>query len=161
MPRVLVIGYGNPLRADDGVGWHAARALERAVRDDEIQVLACHQLTPDLAANLSITQTVIFIDARCGGEPGSWTSQAVRPQTVEPGSFSHSCDPHALLAWARSLYGNSPQAMLISVCGESFAYGEGLSASVLARMPALLTRMRKIIAQARQGLGLQEEGLDA
>ena len=24
---VLVVGYGNSLRGDDGVGWHAARLL--------------------------------------------------------------------------------------------------------------------------------------
>ena len=27
MGRVLIIGYGNPLRGDDGFGWHAAERL--------------------------------------------------------------------------------------------------------------------------------------
>jgi len=28
-PRALVIGIGNPLRGDDGLGWEAIRLLER------------------------------------------------------------------------------------------------------------------------------------
>jgi hydrogenase maturation protease len=25
--KTLIIGYGNPLRSDDGLGWHASRLL--------------------------------------------------------------------------------------------------------------------------------------
>ena len=28
MPKILVIGYGNPLCGDDGVAWHVVEALE-------------------------------------------------------------------------------------------------------------------------------------
>jgi len=30
MPHTLIIGYGNPLRGDDGFGWHAALRLRRS-----------------------------------------------------------------------------------------------------------------------------------
>jgi len=34
MPHTLIIGYGNPLRGDDGFGWHAALRLREIVHDD-------------------------------------------------------------------------------------------------------------------------------
>ena len=49
MRRVLIIGYGNPLRADDGVGWQAARRLAELRQDEFVETLALHQLTPELA----------------------------------------------------------------------------------------------------------------
>ena len=32
--RVLIIGYGNPLRGDDGIGWVAARKLGQRFEDE-------------------------------------------------------------------------------------------------------------------------------
>ena len=46
---VLVIGYGNALRSDDGVGPAVASALSSDVRAFGLTVLQRHQLTPDLA----------------------------------------------------------------------------------------------------------------
>ncbi len=31
MTQVLIVGYGNPLRCDDGLGWSAAEALSRSL----------------------------------------------------------------------------------------------------------------------------------
>jgi hydrogenase maturation protease len=49
MARVLIIGYGNPFRSDDGLGWQIANELSRTNRSAETEVLPCHQLTPELA----------------------------------------------------------------------------------------------------------------
>ncbi|MCZ7667262.1 MAG: hypothetical protein M5U34_08655 [Chloroflexi bacterium] len=34
MVKVLVIGYGNPLREDDGVGWRVVEEIERQQTED-------------------------------------------------------------------------------------------------------------------------------
>ncbi len=47
--RPLVIAYGNRLRGDDAVGWVVADALRDDVRMESVDVVAVHQLTPDLA----------------------------------------------------------------------------------------------------------------
>ena len=71
MPRTLIIGYGNPLRGDDGLGWQVASELAKCV-DALISVVAVHQLTPELAEPVSDADLVIFVDSSCDGEPGSW-----------------------------------------------------------------------------------------
>ena len=50
---VLVIGYGNPLRGDDGIGWSAANALAEGMQDDRVRIVACIQLTPELAESIA------------------------------------------------------------------------------------------------------------
>jgi hydrogenase maturation protease len=66
---VLVVGYGNSLRGDDGVGWHAAGRLAADPRLAGARVLARHQLTPELAVDVAQASLVVLVDAVAGAEP--------------------------------------------------------------------------------------------
>src|SRR5512136_1175751 len=68
--RILVVGYGNPLRGDDGAGWQAAERLEALLPPAQVNVLIRHQLTPELAEPSSRAELVILIDASCVDPPG-------------------------------------------------------------------------------------------
>jgi len=57
----LVIGIGNPLRSDDGVGWWLARRAERWLPPSQLR--AVQQLTPELSADVAAAARVLFIDA--------------------------------------------------------------------------------------------------
>jgi hydrogenase maturation protease len=61
-PQVVVIGYGNTLRSDDGAGQQVATLVEDW-QLPQVRSLAVHQLTPELAAELATAQMVIFVDA--------------------------------------------------------------------------------------------------
>ena len=64
MPSIVVIGYGNPLRGDDAIGWKAAEALRDVYEDDmAVEVFASHQLNPEMAESVAEAGMVIFIDA--------------------------------------------------------------------------------------------------
>ena len=69
--RVLVIGYGNALRADDGVGWHAAGLLADDPRLVGATVMALHQLAPELALDLSAATLAVLVDASTATLPGT------------------------------------------------------------------------------------------
>ena len=56
----LVVGIGNELRSDDGVGIRVVRALP-ARRGVETTIV--HQLTPDLVEALGRAERVLFVDA--------------------------------------------------------------------------------------------------
>jgi hydrogenase maturation protease len=152
MPRILIVGYGNPLRSDDGLGWRAADLLSRSlsVPETEVEVVVRHQLTPELADNLKNTQTVFFIDADHAGQPGDLTCEPVtaQPLTSPPTTVSsHHVSPAAVLALAQQLYGTSPRAFVVSLCGECFDHGTALSASVEAGIPKLTTLVEKLARQ--------------
>lgn len=153
MTRLLVIGYGNPLRGDDGFGPALAAQLHDALQNHTaVEIIACHQLTPELAEPLSRAQRVVFIDAADGGAPGAIAWQDIQtaadaPTQTTAARFTHQLTPPTLLAYAQSLYGAAPaQAFLLTVGGENFGYGESLSASVAAAMPRAHARVRAQLA---------------
>jgi hydrogenase maturation protease len=137
MDALLVIGYGNPLRGDDGLGWAAAQRLQ-ATELPGRHVLACQQLTPDLAEALSQAEQVVFIDAAAEGEPGAVVIRSLPPAPVDPGAFSHHVDPAGLLTLAERWYGHAPAATLITAAGRQFEFSETLSPPAEAALDHIL-----------------------
>jgi hydrogenase maturation protease len=135
--RTIIIGYGNPLRSDDALGWRVADRLRETVRDPEVEILTLHQLTPELMETLSHADRAIFVDAAAEGVPGAILVRAVQPGPARA-AFTHSATPEALLAGAQLLYGHAPQAVLYSVPGADFSLGERLSETVEARLDELV-----------------------
>jgi hydrogenase maturation protease len=146
MTRVLILAYGNPLRGDDGLGWHAAQALAGEIDGETVRVLFCEQLTPDLAETASACRRIIFIDASVSEAPGVVSCRRLKPSSGSPGSFTHEISPEGLLAWTRALFGSTPDASLVSVGAESFEFGQGLSPSVAKSLPALLACVREQVS---------------
>jgi hydrogenase maturation protease len=145
MARILIVGYGNPLRSDDGLGWRAAEALTRSLSLPEVEVVICQQLTPELADNLTRADVVFFIDAARGGQPGDLACDPVTPQ---PGTIdTHHSSPAGLLALAQQLYGASPRAFVVSMHGECFEHGSALSATVEAALPKLIALVEKMVRE--------------
>jgi hydrogenase maturation protease len=157
--RALVVGIGNVLRGDDGIGWLLAEEA-LAGRTDRGQtdggqthgglaVRAVHQLTPELAPELAGAGRVLFIDAWLPpadlAEPVA-ELRALAPATaVLPAgpAASHQLDPATLLGLTALLYGHVPQAMALLVPIGACGHGPGLSASLRARLP----QARMLLAQ--------------
>lgn len=70
-PRVLIIGYGNPLRGDDRLGWVVAAQLGEQLGEQHGTVRTLHQLVPELAEELARYDVAMFVDASATQEPGS------------------------------------------------------------------------------------------
>lgn len=144
----LVIGYGSTLRGDDGVGWHAARRLADDPRLAGTVVLARHQLTPELALDLSRAAIAVLIDADPSKPPGTFAIEPVR-RSVEPSSaWSHRLDPGALVALAESLYGGAPDVWLVRVGVASVEIEDGLTTVVEAAVPAIVEAVVELVARA-------------
>ncbi len=122
---VLVIGYGNPGRQDDGLGPALAEAVER-LRIPGVTVEADYQLTVEDAAAAAAHRYVVFADASVGGrEP--FFFRAVRPSAHT--SFStHSVEPEVVLALARDLFQADTKGYALGIRGYRFSeFGEALS----------------------------------
>jgi hydrogenase maturation protease len=131
---ILVIGYGNTLRNDDGVGQHIAREVA-AQGWPGVRSIAVTQLTPELAADAAQAQLVIFVDAVEGAVAQGVQAMDISAQAatgaVTQSAMTHHATPQGLLAMAQALYGACPRAMLVSVPGVNFELGEGLSGLAL------------------------------
>lgn len=121
----LVIGIGNPLRGDDGIG---------ALLADQVGGRSVQQLTPELAAELAELEAVLFIDAWLAPAGAAPELMAIAPAAGV--AQSHRLEPAQLLAISQALYGCAPQAHLLRVPAYRFDHGTALSAELQAALPA-------------------------
>ena len=151
MASLLVIGYGNPTRSDDAVGWHAARELAARLDDDETEIVALQQLTPETAEPVSEADLVVFIDASTEGDPGTVTEMTLEPASPPGGDFTQPLEPASLLACAQELYGRTPEALQLSVTGAYFETGRELSPPVAASLSTVVSEVSAIARTMKGG----------
>jgi hydrogenase maturation protease len=147
LATTLVIGYGNTLRADDGVGQRVAVAIS-AWDLPGVSSRAMHQLTPELAEPLSTADLAVFVDARLA-EGGDVLLSPLEPSATG-GMMGHVCDPRSLLGLTRAMYGRHPRAWLVSVPAADFSLGEGLSATAAHGAADALERITALIEAAQK-----------
>ena len=152
-PRILILGIGNTLRQDDGVGYRLAEQAA-ALKLPDVESRSVHQLTPELAAEIAGASLVLFIDARIS--PGQ--GQAVGPEAdptrvlLEPVNPSpefwtcpHTATPANLMALAIWLYKANPKALALTIRAANLDLGEGLSPEVECALPAVLQVIHALI----------------
>ncbi len=145
---ILIIGYGNPLRGDDGVGWRVAEQAAVSLAAAPVAVLTVHQLTPELAEPISRAGRVVFVDAAAAGEPGTVNCFALEEAGKLPAlQGTHQTTPDALLAMAGELFGRRPPATMVTIAGESFAVSEALTPGVEAAVPAALALILELVGR--------------
>jgi hydrogenase maturation protease len=70
-PRIVVIGVGNLLQRDEGIGIHTVKALQEMQLPDNVTIID-GGTSPDILACTRAGDKLIIIDAaRAGGQPGS------------------------------------------------------------------------------------------
>ncbi len=156
---VLVIGYGNALRTDDGVGPRVAELLAGDPRLAGATVTACHQLSPELADDMRSATLVVLVDATTEAPPGAVVVRRVEAVDAAGagggggarggvGPTSHHVDPGVLLALTRDLYGATPATHVVSVGVADMGLGEALSPGVAAALPAVVEAVVRVVARA-------------
>jgi hydrogenase maturation protease len=147
LKKLLLLGYGNPDREDDGVAWHILRALTTKLGlippesyEDEfpasaqIEFAFYLQLTPEMAEEVAKYAYVCFIDAHTGNIP-----ERVRLIDVESefqnSPFTHHLTPQSLISMCETIYGKKPDAALLSVLGHRFLFSRELSDETAELVP--------------------------
>jgi hydrogenase maturation protease len=138
---VLILGIGNPLAGDDGVGVLAIAAL--AARGDlpkGVRLLDVGVLGIDILACVDPGEAVVILDAvRGGGEPGALYRVALDEIEApsRPAVSLHELGIADALAAAR-LMGRPLRGTLLGVePARTEPFSTGLSAPVAAALPAL------------------------
>ncbi|HJS17618.1 MAG TPA: hydrogenase maturation protease [Anaerolineales bacterium] len=147
MKKLLLIGYGNPDREDDGVAWHILRAITlklglpspESYQDEfseqaRIDFAFYLQLTPEMAEDISSYEHVCFIDAHSGCIPAPARLIDVKCE-FQHSPFTHHLTPQSLLSMCETIYGKKPDAALLSVLGHRFLFSRQLSEETAALVP--------------------------
>lgn len=142
--KVLVLGYGNPYRGDDGLGPLLAERVAQwlASLGEAAELWVGQQLLPELAEELANHDVAIFCDASAVPLEDGFLLEELDISSDPEGLTLHSVSPQWLLGLAQSLAGRMPKACLLSVEGESFDFREGLTPRCEERAKAALQRFQ-------------------
>ncbi len=146
-PRILVLGYGNPGRQDDGLGPAAASGIER-LGWPNLTAYDNYQLNIEDAVDVAEHDVVWFVDAAKAGPSPYAVSDLSPADAVE--FTSHIVRPEVILAIARRYYGGAPQAFLLAIRGYAFEFVEALTPGARDNLHAALTMLTERIG-ALQG----------
>lgn len=140
----LVIGIGNPLRCDDGVGPFLAGEVEKR-NIPGVCVVTSQLLNLELLEDAVGYRKVLIIDAGAVG-PGVILKK-VDPQMCAPAASSHHLSPEFFGAMARQLYQKDLNLYVCSVGADNFEVGNNFSASVLNLIPGALARIETFLKE--------------
>ncbi|MFN9621839.1 MAG: hydrogenase maturation protease [Cyanobacteriota bacterium] len=156
MKADLLIGIGNPLRGDDGVG---ALLLEELAREGEAagagalvrgaELRTVHQLTPELALAVAEAERVLFVDAWANPDRAEpWIERLLSPFPGGTAPEGHGWGPSALVALAEWLYGWRGEAALLRVPAFAFPHGTHVSAPLEQVLPLARALVRQWLRRA-------------
>jgi hydrogenase maturation protease len=168
LKKILILGYGNADRQDDGVAWHVLNGLAgrlgraASVSPDEgfstfklpseeggsdRELLFVLQLTPEMAEIISEFDRVCFIDAHTGNVPGEVNLSRVEAE-FQASPFTHHLTPQSCLALCAALYSKQPEAILVSVRGYEFGFDRSLSPQTSQHVEAAVAEIWKWLGKA-------------
>lgn len=142
-PRILVIGYGNPGRQDDGLGPAMAQAID-SLHWPNVSTLDNYQLAIEDAVEIAGHDVVWFVDATCEGD-APCAVERLSP-AFDIAFTSHLLKPETVLAIAAQQFGRCPKAHLVSIRGYEFDFIEGLSDRAARNLALAVTLLRRRIA---------------
>ena len=140
MLRILVIGYGNLDRCDDGVAYYVINSLrarlgQPALTEDgsglealgaPIDAVFLTQLGAELVDLVANYDQIVFVDAHVYSQAPDLYSQVVEPEWTQHG-FTHYMTPQVLLALLQRLSDRAPAGHIVSIRGHDFSFGRQLS----------------------------------
>ena len=149
--KVVVLGIGNSLLADDGVGVHAIRCLRDAVEEPDIEWVDAGTLNFTLLHYLEGARALVVVDAaEIGAPPGTvrtWFGDDM-DRVVGAGRRNsvHEAGLADLLAMAQLKDCLPRHRALIAVQPQHIDWGESLSPPVASALPGICERAR-LLAQ--------------
>ncbi len=151
MTVCLLVGYGNTVRGDDGLGPHVARHFRDWPAPPGVKVLVeeLPQLDLMLIERLAGATLAIFVDARHDDRSDAVVIE--RHQPVEAGwsagHSSHAVGIDQLLRAARDWYGRGPVCYAVLPKGYEFEFSETLTAQARRNAEAAIEAVATLITR--------------
>jgi len=143
--KLLIFGYGNPSRGDDALGPLLLERLQQGQYRD-IEILTDFQLQVEHALDLEGRDLVLFVDAHLNCNP-PFAFTALQAEN-DRSYTTHAMSPASVLqVYLDIKHSPPPPAFMLSIRGERFELGEGLSSAAEANLDAALGFAQSICAR--------------
>ena len=149
--KIVVLGVGNLLLSDEGVGVHVANALMKMTLPSEVTVIEGGTDGFGLLNIITESDRLIVVDAvRGGAAAGSIYRFDIDDIHEYPAAYKTSVHQIGILEVIRlsSLIGKTPETTIIGIEPKSLAMGMELSPEIRAKIPSIIERIQEEILDA-------------
>ncbi|HOK65691.1 MAG TPA: HyaD/HybD family hydrogenase maturation endopeptidase [Anaerohalosphaeraceae bacterium] len=151
-PRTLILGIGNILLGDEGIGVRVIEHLRNCPLPDSVDILDGGTAGADLLDTLCRYERVILIDAIDGNYPPGTIVQ-MTPDELQPPNPSalslHDLDLPQTLAMAKMLGQAPKEVIIIGIQPERIACTMELSPRLKRLLPDVAERVSSLVNQPR------------
>lgn len=145
MPKTLIIGVGNILLKDEGVGVHVASALQQMELPKDVEVQEAGTATIDLLNVISEVDKLVVIDAVKGRDkPG--TIYKFRPEDVDIENdiitSLHQISLFEVLEMASRIRKSPISTVIIGIEPKEIDWGLELSNELKEKLPDIIRLVR-------------------
>ncbi len=144
---LLIYGYGNPGRQDDGLGNAMIERLEEFIAQEKINNVKLdsnYQLNIEDALEMNGNDFVLFVDASLEEEVEDFSLSPVQPSKKVEFTM-HSTSPGFILNLCRELYGSAPQTYLLHIKGYSWDLKEDLTEGARQNLDKAFHFVKKVV----------------
>jgi len=147
--KIIVIGVGNLLLKDEGVGIHVAQELQKRVLPREVEVIDGGVAGIGLLDYFRQSSKVLLIDAAdMNLNPGAvvrFSPQDIRDQARSRKLSAHDVGVLEVLELAKSLGEYPPEVVIFGIQPKEIAWGTDLSPEIEAALPEVIEAILKEI----------------
>lgn len=148
-PATVILGVGNELMTDDGVGVEAARRLQAEDLGPDVEVVLGGIGGLNLIFELEQCRRALILDAAHMGLPPGSVRVVEREELedrIQPLISLHQLALHDVLDLAE-LAGVTAEVTLVAVEPEEVLPGIGLTQTVEAALPEMIRLVKELLAQ--------------
>lgn len=145
--RILIYGYGNPGRQDDGLGVIFSEKMNEWALKNHLRCLdfdSNYQLNIEDAATISEKEIVIFADASIE-DFDSVKLTRVSPDNASIEFTMHAVSPSFVMKLCSDLYKKTPDIYLLHLKGYKWDFKEGLTMKARKNLNQALNMMQEIL----------------
>ena len=155
--KILIYGYGNPGRQDDGLGIALTERLAKWVSANQMTGVEFdynYQLNIEDAAAIAQKDLVIFVDATTEDIPSFQLSRVDSSTNV---SFTtHAASPGYILHLCKDLFQKEPLVFMLQIKGYEWAFQAGLSEQAGENLDMAFEYMQVLLTDPEETIKLKE-----
>ncbi len=145
--QILIYGYGNPGRQDDGLGIALTTRLETWVLENQLPGFAFennYQLNIEDAIEIANKDLVIFADA--SEEAIEDFCFSVVDGSAKLSFTTHAASPGYIVQLCKELFDREPRVLLLHIKGYQWAFQEGLSDQAAKNLDRAYVYIKTLLA---------------
>lgn len=128
--KILLFGYGNPGRLDDGLGNKFVEEMEKWVTEKGIKNVefdSNYQLNIEDSDTISDKDIVVFVDASQEDFVEDFYIDEIDPSNAKIEFTMHASSPAFIVNLCSEIYNKHPKAYLLHIKGYTWEFAEGLT----------------------------------